>query len=123
MKRVAAVMALLLLSGCVSQEPVAPAHTSPQMAYPDMAATSSGVVYEGGDGSSMEQAVIIKAPNHAAGVRAEYNWIRNNHPGWEMYRQALMHNKGKDYDRIDHTTPEGETNTIYFDITDFFSKL
>ena len=81
------------------------------------------LVFEGGDGSSMEQAVIIKnAKGEEEGVTAERRWVQKVHPGWEEGRQALMNKNGKAYDRIDYTTPGGETKTIFFDITEFFGK-
>lgn len=81
------------------------------------------MIYRGGDGSSMEQAVIIRAPNHVAGIDAEYYWARKNHPTWSQRTQALVAgDDGKQYDIIDYITPEGKTITIYFDITDFFGK-
>jgi len=84
---------------------------------------STGIIYEGGDGSSMDKAVIIKTSNHAAGVGAEYIWIRNHFPGLRQITQALLRGEnGEMYDRMECTTPKGETRVIYFDITDFFGK-
>ena len=82
------------------------------------------LVFEGGDGSSMEQAVVIKhAKNEEEGVEAEAKWIKKVHPGWRKGKQALMGKNGKDYDRIEYETPDGKTAVIYFDITDFFGKF
>lgn len=82
------------------------------------------LVFEGGDGSSLEQAVIIKnAKNEEEGVDAEAKWIRKVHPGWRKGDQALLSEKGKAYDRIEYTTPDGKTKTIFFDITEFFGKF
>ena len=79
---------------------------------------------EGGDGSSIERAVVIKnAKNEVEGVDAEAKWVRKVHPGWRKGNQALMNKKGKSYDRIDYMTPDGETKTLYFEITDFFGKF
>ena len=81
------------------------------------------LVFEGGDGISLEQAVIIKnAKGEEEGVDAEAKWIKKIHPGWRKGNQALMNRDGKSYDRIEYTTPERETKTIFFDITDFFGK-
>ena len=81
------------------------------------------LVFEGGDGSSMEQAVLIRhAKTEEEGVDAEAKWIRKIHPGWRKGNQALLGDKGKHYDRIEYTTPDGKTETIFFDITEFFGK-
>ena len=67
---------------------------------------STSVVYEGGDGSSIEKAVVIKgAADTFEGTGAESAWIQSNHPGWEMDSQALLNEGDKDYDRIEYTTP------------------
>lgn len=82
------------------------------------------LVFEGGDGSSIETAVIIKnAKNEEEGVDAESRWIKKVHPGWQKGKQALLSDDGKKYDKIEYTTRTGETKTIYFDITDFFGKF
>jgi hypothetical protein len=82
-----------------------------------------GVSFAGGDGSSIENAVIIKAPNELAGVRGEYNWIRKNRPGWQLEKQSMLNKGGKVYDKMDFQTPDGRRVTLYFDITDFVGKL
>jgi len=82
------------------------------------------LVFEGGDGSSIEQAVIVKnAKNEEEGVDAEAKWIRKIHPGWRKGNQALLNKNGKSYDRIEYATPDGRTQTIFFDITEFFGKF
>jgi hypothetical protein len=80
-------------------------------------------MYEGGDGSTMETAVIIRnAVSEAEGVRAEAKWVNKVHPGWRKGEQALLNEKGRAYDRITYTTPAGEPKVLYFDITAFFGK-
>ena len=81
------------------------------------------LVFEGGDGSSMEKAVVIKnAKGEEEGVAAEDKWIKKVHPGWKKGAQALLNDNGKNYDRIEYATAKGETKTIFFDISDFFGK-
>ena len=81
------------------------------------------LIFEGGDGSSIEQAVIIRnAKDESEGVDAESQWISKVHPGWSKGDQALLSKKGKSYDRIEYTTPKGKTQTVFFDITEFFGK-
>jgi len=81
------------------------------------------LVFEG-DGSSIEKAVVVKnAKNEMEGVAAESKWVRKVHPTWMKGNQALLSVKGKDYDRIEYRTPDGKTETIFFDITEFFGKF
>ena len=79
-----------------------------------------GIVYEGGDGSSMKNAVVIRGTlNSGEGIRAEYDWINKMHPGWVNRRQSLRSDKkGNYYDVITYSTPQGN-RTVYFNITDF----
>ena len=80
------------------------------------------VNYSGGDGSSLEQAVVIKgAKDEEAGVAAERTWMEQRYPGFHKGQQALLGAGGKHYDEIRITTREGH-KTVYFDITDFFGK-
>jgi len=80
--------------------------------------------FEGGDGSSMEKAVIVKnAKNEMEGIDAEAKWIHKLHRRWRKGNQALMRKDGKSYDRIEYTTPDGTKKIIFFDITDFFGKF
>ncbi len=82
------------------------------------------ITFEGGDGSSIETAVVIKgAKDTEEGIEAEAKWVRKVHRNWTKGTQALLDQNGRKYDRIEYSTPEGGTKTIYFDITDFFGKF
>ena len=81
-----------------------------------------GVSFAGGDGSSIESAVIIRAPCEVAGVLGEYDWIRKNHPDWQLKVQSVQNVGGRVYDKMDFRTPDGRPVTLFFDITDFFGK-
>ena len=78
--------------------------------------------YSGGDGTSLEHAIVIKgAKNEEAGVAAERAWMEQRYPEFLKGQQALLSSGGKHYDEIKITTREGH-KTVYFDITDFFGK-
>ena len=82
------------------------------------------IIFEGGDGSALEAAVIIRgAKNEFEGIAAESLWSGVNHPEWRKHGQALLNQNGKAYDRIDYLTADGAQAAIYFDITGFFGKL
>ena len=123
MKKFIVLIMLASLCGCSTPheggKPAAGAGAGPDKRQ----AASTGVEYSGGDGSSREDAVIIKAPDNSAGVKAEYAWIRKNHPTWRVLQQSLVNGEdGKIYDQLDYSVPDGEDGAIYFDITDFFGK-
>jgi len=79
--------------------------------------------YSGGDGSSHEQAVIIRgAQDTEAGIDAENAWIRQRHAGACKTKQALVSVGRRHHDVITLTLNDGQTKSVYFDITDFFGK-
>ena len=56
------------------------------------------------------------------GVHAEYAYIRLHFPGWKPERQTLLTVRGRSYDSIELTGPDGAQCTILFDITGWFGK-
>lgn len=77
--------------------------------------------YSGGDGLSMANAVIISAPNELAGINAEVNWIKTNHPDWKKHKQNLVIQNYRTYHCIDYRTPSSQTRTVWFDVTAFLN--
>jgi hypothetical protein len=120
MKTLFLLIVIFLLAGCGSQQSQTgvAAKKPPSSFHPTIKATVIG-----GDGSSIEKAVIIKAPDNVTGVRVEYAWIRKNCPGWKLERQSEFKTGNKIYDKMEFRTPDGRQKTIYFDITDFYGKL
>jgi len=79
--------------------------------------------YSRGDGSSREQAVIIRgARDTEAGIAAENAWIHHRHAGADKTRQDLESVGRRHYDVIPFTVSDGQTKSVCFDITDFFGK-
>lgn len=126
---------LILLNSCVTTQ-----NTSSNLdiqklwnSPPDL----SKVVFEGGDGTSVENAVIIKgAGNSRNGIAAEYEYVAiklgTNSVDWKLGGQGtskiIEDNKknvqtDKKYDLLTFTNVKtSETITFYFDITDFYGK-
>ena len=80
------------------------------------------VSYAGGDGSSIEKAVVIKGATEETGVDAEYAYLRQHYPGYHLKKQSLQGGGKRSYDVLDFTTADGKAKLIYFDITEFFGK-
>ena len=80
------------------------------------------VAYAGGDGSSYEKAIIVKAADEQTGVHAEYQYLDKHFPGNKRGGQSLQSSGGKSYDVLEFTTAKGEAKKLYFDITAFFGK-
>jgi len=85
-------------------------------------------LYSGGDGSSMEKAVIINAKSTMDGVPAEYDYISQKHgvrdEDWILVSQSLKKNSdGKAFDVINIELTEGTSFSYFFDISEFFGKF
>jgi hypothetical protein len=109
--KVIAPFLVLLIAGCASQPDSAPrANVQPAS---EVSAT---------DGRSFETAVVIKAADESAGVKAEYAWIREHIPGAKPAGQSLQGHGGKMFDLIHLKLRDGSMRDVYFDITGFFGK-
>ncbi|MEI8348885.1 MAG: hypothetical protein WCI77_01925 [Candidatus Omnitrophota bacterium] len=86
------------------------------------------IVYEGGNGASINDAVIIRgACNHIEGVAEEYRYISNIYGKinveWGLKAQSLIIDKENQYDVMEIVIKDNSTKKIYFNISDFFSRL
>ena len=76
--------------------------------------------YEGGDGSTREQAVVVVgAPNGHFGPDAEYAWIEEHYPGAKIELQELVvpERGNQTYDILSITTADGAARKVWFNIT------
>ncbi|MBC7222818.1 MAG: hypothetical protein H5T59_00830 [Anaerolineae bacterium] len=86
-----------------------------------------GVTYEGGDGATLEQAIVIRgAPNHLAGVEAEYAYLERafgqRGRDWHLAMQTLHMVGDRPYDEMRILLADGTEKPVYFDLSDFFGK-
>ncbi|WP_234111431.1 DUF4919 domain-containing protein [Chryseobacterium sp. R2A-55] len=68
------------------------------------------------DGSSYENAIKISS------VPEEYQYVKANCSDCKLNSQSLSENKGRFFDVITVTKPDGSTKSFYFDITSFYGK-
>ena len=86
------------------------------------------IVYDGGDGSSFESAIIIKnAITTRDGIAAEYAYIEHKHgekfKDWKLIGQATNMLNGKRYDFVSiQIISDNTTEKYIFDVTDFYGK-
>lgn len=97
--------------------------------------TPGDVVYAGGDGTSMEKAVVIVgASGEFEGVASEYAWLEiqfgPKNVNWQSPEQGLIAENGRYYDvlNVEFLTDvgdyrKGDVAEFYFDITDFYGKF
>jgi hypothetical protein len=87
------------------------------------------VTYEGGDGKTVENAIIIKnAENERNGVAAEYAYIAKingeKFKDWKPVGQSTINKDDKKIDLINiQLIQKNETISYYFDITEFYGKF
>jgi hypothetical protein len=89
----------------------------------DLNAKPPAVTYAGGDGSSLEKAIVVKAQSEMFGVTAEYDYLAKHYPGYQRDAQHVERHKGKSFDVLNVTTKDKKKHVFYFDITSFYGKL
>jgi hypothetical protein len=77
----------------------------------------------GRDGSSFDKAIIINKNTDKAGIDAEYEWLNQNYPGYKFNGQILTKNKNVPYDIINIITADGQSKSVYFNISKFFPRF
>ena len=83
----------------------------------------TNIVFEGGDGFSFENAIVIKnVTTTRDGIAAEYAYIEKKHGNeWKLLKQALLTQNGRRYDVLTiQNMSDNATITYFFDITEFF---
>ena len=106
-------MALLVL-GC---------ETTSKTSATSQSRAQLGIAVSSEDGSSIEQAVvIIGAPNSSSGMGAGSNWLAQRYPGYKRRTQTVITVGQRTYEQFEIETADGQTMTLYFDITVFFQE-
>lgn len=113
MKKILAITLFILVCSCSSTSNSTKSTTS----------SNKVVTSSEKDGSSYENAIVIKAKNEMEGVKKEYEILAKMFPNYKPKSQGLSSKNGKEYDRITIITSDGNEKVIYFDITNFFGKF
>jgi len=85
----------------------------------------AGITYSGGDGSAPGEAIVIEgACSHVEGIRAEKRYIarRFGEEGSDLrlQNQSLFVKDNWVVDELTVEITSGETEILYFEISDFF---
>jgi len=75
----------------------------------------------GGDGTSIEKAIVISDCENLEGIDQEYKEIRKRFGNYKLIQQSLIDVNNRMYDKLELEI-EGEQIEVFFDITDFFGK-
>ena len=85
------------------------------------------ITFSKNSGETLKDAILIRgAKTDKAGVDSEYVYLDAKYGlkglDWELMRQTLLKESGRDYDQMDLKLSDGTEKTLYFDITEFFGK-
>ncbi|KZE83797.1 hypothetical protein [Myroides marinus] len=70
-----------------------------------------------------EQGLTVETAIKVNSVTEEYQYLKKHYPNSQFLGQALINSdRDKYYDKLTFKTKEGETKSLYFDITSFFGK-
>ncbi len=87
----------------------------------------TGTAITGGDGSSVEQAIVINATSSRIGVPEEYNYIERTcgqcDVDYTIKGQTLYEQNDRQYDVISVKQKDGSKRDFWFDITSFYGKF
>ena len=110
-----------------SAQPAASGSLLPQAPACSKRLPDSSICFSGGDGGSIEHAVVILgAKGEQDGVAAEYKYLEMLYgprgAGYTVSSQSLLEQNGKSYDRLDIEV-KGKPLGVFFDISDYFGKF
>lgn len=81
------------------------------------------VRFEGGFGDSMETAVRIQGPEGKQdGATAQRRFVETFFPGWHNYKQSLLPKGSRHFDAFEMTGPNGDKQTVFFDVTNWYGE-
>ncbi len=129
----AAALAAMIGCGTTSRQPAHPPAaagvsaeappSAPPRATPAPAQYLAPAPFAGGDGSSVENAVVILAETEDEGIDLEHHWIFDRYGRFRKIRGGLASAGEKHYDVITVELSDHSEKTIYFDITGFYGVL
>jgi hypothetical protein len=137
MRRLLLLFAASVLVGCASSPrhsgsaaPPAAAPAPPPAAVvepapppPQPASYLAPSPFAGGDGSSVEEAVVVLAQTEDEGIDLEHHWIFDRYGRFRKIRGGLASADGKHYDVITVELGDHTEKTIFFDITGFYGVM
>jgi hypothetical protein len=78
----------------------------------------NGISYDGGSGDSIDDAIVIHAPNSVVGIMAEYAYIENQYgvkdQDWTLSMQSQLSKNGRDFDMLSIELKDGTEKSFYF---------
>jgi hypothetical protein len=119
----------IFAAGCAARPgaaPATPASSAPppaasgELVAPQFTPLPTQAPYSGGDGSSIETAVVVNAPNETDGIRMEREWIFHFNGRFRKISSGLVAQGGRHFDMIRVELSDHSEKAFFFDITAFF---
>ena len=117
----------LLTAGCAGSKapaaaagPQAPAVSESAPREPARFIPSSPI--SGGDGSSVETAVVVTAESEEEGVDLEYRWIFEHFGKFRKKGVGLIALQERHFDEFTFELPDQTIHKVYFEISSFLGK-
>ncbi len=80
------------------------------------------ITYSGASGSSLRQPVVIEGTaDYEELQKAEKAWIAKKYPGSRIERRTIQGIDGRHYSILEVSTATGESRSVYFEVSDYFS--
>jgi hypothetical protein len=94
----------------------------------DLSINEGTLVVTGGPGDTLQTAIVIKkTPRGLSAAGAETmllkKWFGERNKDWTMKRQAMTQVDGRTYDTYEVVLADGTERRLYFDVTDWLSRL
>lgn len=78
--------------------------------------------FAGGDGSTLEKAIVIHAPDAKAGMKAENEWLEDKYPGHHLLCILPLKRGVRIHHQVEVVAVDGTTNRVFFEATGFYGK-
>jgi hypothetical protein len=105
-----------------------PTTQAPTPGHGPAAIPGTAIRFTGGDGSSLERAIVIEgASNEEEGVDSEYWYVAQvlgeRGTDWELQSQSLLQAHGHQFDQLSIHKANGAAVDFFFDITGYFGRF
>ena len=104
--------------GCAARPVRVPAKSD--LVAPQFTPPPSVAPYSGGDGSSIDSAVVVTARNETEGIQMESEWIFHYNGRFRKVSSGLVAQGGRHFDVIRVEVADHSERTFFFDISSFF---
>jgi hypothetical protein len=127
--RGALLLGAIFAAGCAARPAPAPATPAPaapppsasgELVAPQFTLQPSKAPYSGGDGSAIDNAVVVNARNESEGIRMESEWIFHYNGRFRKISSGLVAQEGRHFDVIRVELSDHSEKAFFFDISAFF---